>query len=142
MSLQEIRVTARSSAPAEDVWRLLSDARTWANWAPFDESGVEEGDGVGEVRRFRRGRRVTRERVTALEPSRRLAYELVSGVPVRDYRAQVTLTPDAGGTEIEWHSTFRTQIPGTGWIVRRALQRFISRTAEGLAGAATRPPPG
>jgi hypothetical protein len=27
------------------------------------------------------------ERVTALGPPRRLAYELVSGIPIRDYRA-------------------------------------------------------
>ena len=133
MSRQELRVTAHSSAGPDELFRLLSDARTWADWAPFDESGVEDGDGVGELRRFRRGRRVTRERVTALDPSHRLAYELVSGVPVRDYHAEVTLTPDAGGTGIEWRSTFDAPVPGTGWLVKRRLQSFIQQTADGLA---------
>jgi uncharacterized protein YndB with AHSA1/START domain len=134
--MQEIRVERRSSAPPERVWPLLADAGTWARWAPFDESGVEEGSGVGELRRFRTGRRVTRERVVELDPPRRLVYELVSGIPIRDYRAEVTLTPDAGGTRIEWHSTFEPQLPGTGWLARRGLERFVERAAEGLARAA------
>ena len=131
--MQEIDVSARSSASPEAVFALLADVSTWPRWAPFDASAVEEGDGVGELRRFQRGRRTTRERVTALEPPRRLEYELVSGIPIRDYRAEVTLTPAAGGTEIRWHSRFNAKIPGTGGLARRGLQRFIEQTAEGLA---------
>ena len=133
----EIDKRAISAAPPERVWELLADGRTWATWAPFDESTVEEGAGVGELRRYRAGRRTTRERVTALEPPRRLAYELVSGIPIRDYRAEVTLHPvEGGGTEIHWHSTFRAKIPGTGWFAQRRLARFIEQTATGLARAA------
>jgi uncharacterized protein YndB with AHSA1/START domain len=131
--MQEIDVSGRSSAPPERVWALLADARTWHRWAPFDDSTVEEGDGLGEVRRFRTGRRTTRERVTGFEPSRRLEYELLSGIPIRDYRAEVTLAPDGDGTTIRWHSRFDTKLPGTGPLFRRALGRFIEKTAEGLA---------
>jgi uncharacterized protein YndB with AHSA1/START domain len=138
--VQEIDVSARSAAPPERVFALLADARSWSRWAPFDESTVEEGEGVGELRRFQRGRRTTRERVTALEPPHRLAYELVSGVPVRDYRAEVTLTPTNGGTEIRWQSRFNAKIPGTGGLARRGLQRFIQQTAEGLAREAEQAP--
>jgi len=115
------------------VWALLADARSWPQWTPFDEATVEEGQGLGELRRFRTGRRTTRERVSGFEPPQRLTYELVSGIPIRDYRAEVTLTPDGAGTAIRWHSHFRAKIPGTGGIARRQLQRFIEQTAEGLA---------
>jgi uncharacterized protein YndB with AHSA1/START domain len=131
--VQEIDVGARSAAPPERVWALLADARSWPRWAPFDEATVEEGRGVGELLRFRTGRRTTRERVTGFEPPHRLAYELVSGIPIRDYRAEVTLTPDGAGTAIRWHSRFEPKIPGTGGLVRRPLQRFIEETVEGLA---------
>jgi uncharacterized protein YndB with AHSA1/START domain len=131
--LQEIDVTAHSDAPPERVWALLADARSWPRWAPFDDAMVEEGEGAGELRRFQAGRRTTRERVTTFEPPRRLGYELVSGIPIRDYRAEVTLTPADGGTEIRWRSSFRAKLPGTGGIARRGLHRFIEQTAEGLA---------
>ena len=140
--MQEIDVGARSSAPPERVWALLADARSWPRWAPFDEATVEDGEGLGELRRFQAGRRTTRERVTVFEPPRRLGYELVSGIPIRDYNAEVTLTPEADGTAIRWRSSFRAKIPGTGALARRQLQRFIERTAEGLAREAEQAPSG
>jgi uncharacterized protein YndB with AHSA1/START domain len=138
--VQEIDVRVGSGAPAERIWELLADARSWPRWAPFDEATVEDGEGLGELRRFRTGRRVTRERLTGFDPPRRLEYELVSGIPIRDYRAEVTLTPDGDGTAIRWHSRFRPKIPGTGALARRGLERFIRRTAEGLAREAEQAP--
>ena len=137
MAVPEIDVKAHTKAPAERVFALLADAPSWSRWAPFDEAVVEQGDGVGEVRRFRTGRVTSRERVTVLERPRRFGYELLSGLPIRDYRAEVTLTPDpGGGTQIRWHSKFAAMVPGTGWIMRRRLGRFIAETAAGLARAA------
>jgi uncharacterized protein YndB with AHSA1/START domain len=134
--MQEIDVRARSEAPPERVWALLADARTWSRWAPFDDAEVADGEGLGELRRFRTGRRTTVERVTGFEPPRRLEYELVSGIPIRDYRAEVTLATEDGGTAIRWHSRFRAKIPGTGGFIRRRLERFIEESAEGLARGA------
>jgi uncharacterized protein YndB with AHSA1/START domain len=135
----ELDAQAVSAAPPERVWALLADVSTWPEWADFDAAEVESGDGLGEVRRFRRGRRETRERVTVFEPPRRLGYDFLSGLPIRDYHADVTLTPQDGGTHIRWHSTFRGKVPGTGRLVRSALQRFVADTAERLARAAERP---
>ena len=132
----ELDARARSSAPPERVWALLADVSSWPEWADFDEAEAESGSGLGEVRAFRHGRTRTRERVTAFEPPRVLGYDLVSGIPIRDYHADVTLTPADGGTHIRWHSTFRAKVPGTGWLIRRTLQRFVADTAERLARAA------
>ncbi len=135
----EFEVTARSAAPAERVFQLLADVTTWPAWARFDAAEVESGAGVGEVRVFRSGRVATRERVTALEPSRRLAYELLSGLPVVGHQAEVLLTALEGrGTKIRWRSSFEPAIPGTGRLVRRRLERFVAEAAEGLARAAER----
>lgn len=133
----EIDARARSAAPPEEVWALLADAGSWPRWSAIDEAHVEQGRGRGELRLFRTGHVVSRERVLEFQPNERLVYELVSGLPVRDYRAEVTLTPTAeGGTAIRWHSTFRSAIPGAGRAIRRRLERFLAETAEGLAEAA------
>jgi len=133
MAIQEIDVSAHSKGSPEQVWALLADARSWPRWAPFDDATIEEGEGVGELRRFKRGRRTTRERVTTFDPPRVFGYELVSGIPIRDYRAEVTLTPGNEGTDIRWRSRFRAKIPGTGAIARRQLERFIEQTVRSLA---------
>ncbi len=129
-------------APPATVFAVLADTAGWASWGAHDESELlepapgDEPEGVGAVRRFRAGRTTSVERVVAFEPNRRLAYDLVSGIPIRDYHAEVTLTerPD-GGTHLAWHSTFRGRL-GNGPLVRRVLQRFIDETAGLLASAA------
>jgi hypothetical protein len=137
----EIDVEAHSAAPPERLWALLVDARTWPSWAPFDDAVVEQGEGVGELRRFKAGRVTTRERVTVLEPPRRFGYELVSGLPIRGYNASVSLVDDpAGGTRLRWRSSFAARLPGTGWLLRRRLGAFIVEAANGLARAAEQSP--
>lgn len=145
--MPKIDVSARSSAPVDRVWGLLADARGWPEWTPFASAELErEGspppDGVGAIRRFTYGKNVTRECVVAFEPPHWLAYQLLSGLPVRDYRADVTLqsTPD-GGTAIRWQAHFEPLVPGMGWLVRRRLEPFIADMAQRLAlRAATSPP--
>ncbi len=94
--------------------------------------------GPGAVRLFTTGRHRSRERVVICEPGRVFAYELERGLPLRDYRAVVTLTPTAGGTTVSWRSTFRAKLPGTGGIYRRELGKFIRQTVQGLAVATDR----
>ena len=74
-----------------------------------------------------------REQVVAYDPPRRFGYELLEGMPVHDYRAEVTLEPSDGGTDIRWHSTFRPQWPGTGPLLRRKMRQVLTDTSEALA---------
>jgi hypothetical protein len=137
--MQKLEAHATSNGGRERVWALLADAKTWTDWAGFDDAAVEKGSGLGEHRRFRLGRTRSRELVTVWEPPSRFGYDLVEGLPIRDYHAEVELseTPD-GGTEIVWRSSFRPKVPGTGWLIRRRLQAFIAKTTDGLARAAER----
>src|SRR4051794_38127103 len=135
---QRIEHTAVTTADPATVYALLRDGATWPAWSPIDSfelerPGADEPEGIGAVRRFKNGRVTGRDTIVELVPDRRLSYTHVSSLPVRDYRGDVDLEPVAGGTEIRWVSTFAPKVPGTGALLRRALDGFIAGMTNGLA---------
>jgi Polyketide cyclase / dehydrase and lipid transport len=144
MPQQEIDETVMTTADPGSVYALLADGSTWPEWSPIDSFElIAPGDGTPEgldaVRLFTTGRHKSRERVVTCRPGVAFAYELEKGLPLRDYRAVITLTPaPGGGTFINWRSTFRPKVPGTGGIYRRELGKFIKKMVEGLAEATDR----
>jgi hypothetical protein len=143
MTRFHIEVHASSPASVEQVWALLGDVTTWKDWATFTGSelerpGDDEPNGVNAIRRFNRGpKKITRERVVAFDAPRHYGYVLLEGVPVDDYRSDVTLTPSSTGrgTEITWKSSYQAN-PVSGFLVKLVLGRFIAHTAKALAKAA------
>jgi len=138
-----VRAEARSPASPDVVWPLLAQARRWSEWstvrrADLEREGDPAPDGVGAVRRFRTGPVTTREEVVEFEPPRRLVYTMLSGLPVRGYRATVELHPDGGGTRIAWASTFDAAPRGTAWFWRGFLRTTIRSFARRLARRAGR----
>jgi hypothetical protein len=133
---QEIDVRTYSRAGPEVVFDLMADGASWPSWSPIESFELERpGDpapeGVGAIRVFRRGRTTGRDQIVEVVPGRRLGYVSLSGLPVRDYRAD--LEPTAYGTAIRWRSSFLPKLPGTGWLMRRGIGRFIECCALGLA---------
>jgi hypothetical protein len=139
------RTTTTSGTPAA-VYALLADGSTWPGWSPLGsfellEPGDGSPEGLGAVRLFTTGRHRSRERVVERVPGQRFAYVLEAGLALRDYKAVVTLSPSQdGGTTINWRSTFRAKVPGSGWLYRRQLGSFIGETVDGLAAAVSRAP--
>jgi hypothetical protein len=143
MAQQVIDETVTTTADPASVYALLADGATWPEWSPIGsfeliEPGAGTPEGLGAVRLFTTGRHKSRERVVTCRPGEAFAYELEQGLPLRDYRAVITLTPHPGGTTINWRSTFSAKVPGTGGIYRRELGKFIRQTVEGLAAASDR----
>ena len=139
MAMQEIDVHGTTAASPDAVWRLLGDSSTWPSWTPIDAYELERpggDDGLGEIRRFTTGRVHVREEIVQRDTEQRLTYALLSGLPLRDYRAEIDLTPTPDGTAIRWHTTFRPKVPGSGWIYRRALDRITREFVDGLERAA------
>jgi len=133
---QEIDIRKTTEAEPAAIWRLLGDSSTWPWWTPIESFDLERPagtDGLGEVRAFKTGRVRVREEIVEYEAERRLSYKLLSGLAVRDYRADIDLTPRPGGTEIHWHTTFTAKMPGTGWLYRAALTKATQRFVDGLA---------
>ena len=136
-------VRARSSAPLEVVWPLVGEAKRWKEWSFLDRSelertGAPDPDGVGALRRFSRLGVGSREEVVAWEPPRHLAYTIVSGMPVRSYRADVVLEPVGTGTAISWSVAFDERFSGTGSMLGLVLHSIITRFAKSLAAHADR----
>jgi Polyketide cyclase / dehydrase and lipid transport len=141
MGLKYIDVRVSTMAAPGAIYELLRDGATWPTWSPLGSfeltrPGDDEPEGVGAIRVFRTGRVTSTERVAELVPDTRFSYELVSGLAIRDYRADVDLHTDDGVTTIHWHSSFRPKLPGSGWLYQWSLSRFIERCARGLAKAA------
>ena len=138
-----VEARARSSAPPGQVWPLLGEAGRWKEWSFLTGTGLERTgdpppDGVGAVRRFTRFGIGSREEVVAWDPPHHLGYIMLTGFPVRNYRADVILAPDGSGTAVTWSATFDEKIPATGHLMRVVLVRMVSGFASGLAAYADR----
>jgi hypothetical protein len=142
MALQVIDKTATTTGHPDAVYALLADGSTWPTWSPIGSfellaPGDGSPEGLGAIRLFTTGGHKSRERVVERRPGQSFAYVLEAGLALRDYKAVVTLTPNAdGGTTVNWHSTFTAKVPGTGGLYRRQLGAFIEQCLQGLAAAA------
>jgi uncharacterized protein YndB with AHSA1/START domain len=134
-------------AAPETVWALVADARRYPDWGPWREgryqrAGDESETGRGAVqvlisaRRVYGRRGVSVEQIAVAEPPRRLVYEVIGGLPVRNYRGQVTLTPVQDGTHVHWQGDWDSTLAGR--IVHRTLRDFFPEMLAGLAAAAER----
>ena len=125
-------VAATSGSPAA-VWALLADASAWTRWGSWSKVEVEGGgeQRPGAVRVVARPPFRSRERITEWVPGERMAYELLEGMRVRDYRSTVTLEETAdGGTVVRWRSTYEHAGPFTALILRLAVRDSCKRLAK------------
>lgn len=146
MSTSRLSVAAEAvtSAPPEAVWPLVSDVVRYAQWGPWSAAGYRDGaathkPGVVYWLRSKQtyaGRAVTTvERVDELEENHRVAYSLLGGMPVRNYRAEILLTPVPEGTRIQWDASWDRTLLGR--LVQRGLRSFFPQVISSLAAAAS-----
>ena len=141
--MAQLRVEAEgvAQAPPEVVWELVANADSYSQWGPWTASGYENlgaqaPDGAGVVRWMRYGRTTTVEKVLESERARRLVYTVVKGIPVRNYRAEVTLSPVGEGTHIRWTASWDRTLPGR--IVQTRLRAIYPDVVRRLIAAAER----
>ena len=98
MARLHVEAEGVAQAAPEVVWELVANADRYHEWGPWSASGYQNpgdhADGPGVIRWMRYGRTTTVEKVLEAEKGRRLTYTVVKGIPVRNYRAEVTLTPE------------------------------------------------
>ncbi len=136
-----------AAAAPDDVWALVSDATAYPRWGPWHEAGYRSaGDasprGPGAVywlrssHRYGLRRPVSVEKILEIEEGRRLAYTVIGGIPVRNYRAEITLTPTADGTRIRWAASWDRTVAGR--LAHHSLRLLYPQVVASLAAAAER----
>lgn len=143
MKRLHVETQGRTTAPPEVVWELLADSERYSQWGPWNETAYEsEGDpsagGVGAVRRLRTGRHTFFEQIEEVDPPRRMVYTVVKGIPVRNYRAEVILTPAGEGTDIRWYADWDRTLAGR--LVHRQLRAAYPQIVQNLITAAETQP--
>ena len=134
-------VTARSAAPPATVFALVADGANWARWAgplvprsTWEREGDPAPGGVGAIRKLGQWPLFGREEILEYSPPHHTAYTVLSGVPIRDHRAEIDLSPDGTGTVIAWRSQFVPTIPGSArcssWVLAKMLGSFARRLRE------------
>jgi len=141
MTHVRIAVSTESKARPQALFALLLDGATWPQWSMFDSFRLERPGkndklGVGAIRVFSKWTTQSREEIVEIIPGRKLSYVLLSGLPLRNYRADVVLTPRSDdGTAIDWTASFDCRA-GTGWFWRLFMRWTLSTVAAQLAKAA------
>jgi hypothetical protein len=126
-----VEAEGTTRAAVDAVWALVSDANTYAKWVPWNDGGANlqprdppsQGPSNGSAS------------VDAQRPSTpsRIVYAVVRGIPVKDYRAEVTLAPIVpNGTSIRWAATWDNTLMGR--IVHRKLQAVYRRVMGSRCG--------
>lgn len=139
------RVTGVARAPAATVWSLVATTSRWPEWSGIPHASVERQgdpppDGVGAVRRLGMGPLGSREEIVAWDPPHHMAYTILSGFPVRGYRAEVQLAPGpgVGETTVTWSGRYDARWPLTGPLVDGALRALMGRFVRRLCRHASR----
>ncbi len=144
------RFTRRIDAPVEVVWDVLTDHAGYRSWTPVVTSrlvteGTADPNGVDAVRFLGVGPVGAKEKVLVHDAPHHLAYTVVAGLPVRDYRADANLTAGDDGTwtSLEYTGSFQPLVPGTGPVLAllisstlRTLVSSLARESERRARAA------
>ena len=131
----EIEHTAHSAKPRTEVWARLADLEGWHEWGPWTETKLDGGvrTMVSERKKLSGKPYVMKEKVLALEPEERFEYQLLSGLPVKNYRSTVVLKDADGGTDIHWSSQFDAPWPIFKGLWFGAMLNVIRDVSERLA---------
>lgn len=137
-------VVVHAKARPETVYAVAKDSSTYPVWSRIGafehvRDGAGERYGVGSVRVFRTWPLTLVEEVVELIPGRKVSYIVLSGLPFRDYRADIDISPTAGGgCDIRWSNRFWPTFPGGGALMGAFMRSVFRQMTPQLAAEAER----
>jgi carbon monoxide dehydrogenase subunit G len=141
-----MRLSFEQDLPAHPaaVWPFLTEPEKLARWSRADVHAIEPGDGggpgdVGALRRITiraAGMRASFEEVIEhAEPPKRLVYRVVSGLPLRAHRGEITLAKDGCGAWLRWDVDAAFLVPALAIGARAILDGELRASLDALARA-------
>ncbi len=135
--MQTVEVEKRFDAPRQKVWDVYTDHVSWTEWAGtgkvrLEREGSPDRDGVGCVRVISNGPVAAYEEVLSFDPPKRMTYQVVKGVPMKNHLGEVVFEDDGDGTLVRWRCRFDSGIPGLGFLLRAVAARTFRTALDGL----------
>lgn len=141
-SHQSFTITRSYDGDLTDLLAREADTARWPEWAgtPFDrfqwESPPPADLGEGAVRRLSVGPIPLVERTVSYVPGDHHTYSMDPSAGIRDYSATLSVSKDdVGRGVLTWKVDFDTTVPGSGPVLKLAMERTISLLANRLVAA-------
>lgn len=119
------------AAPRAVVYEVLTDRESYGDHLPISTRlvtpGTSERQGVGAVHFLGLGPVGARERITELVPGRRMAYEVVGGLPAKRHVGEVDLADEGAGTRMTYSMTQEPLLPAPAAVLG-AVMRSLTKT--------------
>jgi uncharacterized protein YndB with AHSA1/START domain len=130
--MASVRVHTRIAAPADEVWKVVSDAGNVAAWFP----PIASSSAVGATRtiQLHNGPVITEDIVTSDQVLRRFQHSIRSGLPLDTHLATIDVLEDAGGTLVVYGADVTppeaaSMMAGILSDALDGLKRFVERAA-------------
>lgn len=139
MAQQRVDITQSFPFPVERLYAFLSDHEKLVAIFPLKITRVRDGqdsvNGVGSVRRLSPpAGPAIEETVTKAVANQTIEYTITKGgFPVRNHYGTMMFSADGTGSRLHYVITFDSAIPGTGWLIRKALETPIRAGLKKLA---------
>lgn len=123
-------------ASPKKVFELVNDNASLSQWSGLGSftnarPGLPEG-GVGAERMVALPIGNIREQIIDWVPGQRVHYRIIQGSPFSYYFGEITLSPEAGGTRVNWAVRLRSRIPGLGGLFRLVMNGKLEKALQGL----------
>lgn len=116
------------------VFAALTDHDQYGQFPGVDsgkvlEAGTPERNGLGALRVVKAGPLVLHERITGYEPGKLMTYhiERARPLPIVHEVGEIRLSPEEGGTRVDWVSAGRIGIPVLGPAIGRVFEKKVRR---------------
>lgn len=139
MAQQRIEVVQAFPFSVDKLFAFLSDHEKLVAIFPAKIKRVRDGqgsvNGVGSVRRLNLAPGLAlEETVTKVEPNELIEYTITKGGwPVKNHLGTMKFYPYEGGSRLHYTITLESALPGTGWIIKKALETPIRQGLKKLA---------
>lgn len=120
--MASVRVHTRITAPADDVWKIVSDASSIADWfGPIVRSAVT---GTTRTVELANGPVIEEDIVTNDQVLRRFQYSIRSGLPVESHLGTIDVLEDGAGSLVVYSTDVKPDEVGSmlAGVLSEALQ--------------------